>query len=359
MPLIPSFIERIALFDLNLGPGPFVDLVSGFSFHIISAALELDLLELLHDQPRTAEELAEAAGADPRGLAQLLPVLESLGYVARSGDRYRNTPMSDKWMLTSSEGGMREGFLYYSAVLREVWPNLHHSLRSGTPHTHFYQWLEHHPDTAAHYQRFMVALAEMILSELAGKLDLGPDCRRLLDIGGGHALYSVALCQRHPQLKVTILDSAYSHPIARTNIAAAGLQDRIELVEGDYSRGELGSGYDAALLFNVIHQQQADENLELVRRAAAALAPGGRLLVLDDLGASKPSRSFDHFSKLFSLICYHTLGAQNHDADAVTAWFEACGLIPGRPVHLRKTGMSLATGVKTTGAGPTDRAAGA
>jgi ubiquinone/menaquinone biosynthesis C-methylase UbiE len=52
-------------------------------------------------------------------------------------------------------------------------------------------------------------------------------------------------------------------------------------VEGDIMEVELGTDYDCVVLSFVLHNFDVDGRLRLLRRAAAALAPGGRLGVLD------------------------------------------------------------------------------
>ncbi len=52
-------------------------------------------------------------------------------------------------------------------------------------------------------------------------------------------------------------------------------------IEGDAIEAEVGSGYDRAVLSFVLHSFEAAERIRLLRRAAAALAPGGLIGVLD------------------------------------------------------------------------------
>lgn len=114
-------------------------------------------------------------------------------------------------------------------------------------------------------------------------------------MGGGHGAYSIALCRRHPQLMATVFDLPEALKAARENVAAEGLEDRIELREGDFLTEELPTGYDVALLFNIVHGFEAEQNAALLQNVAAALDPGGLVAVVEQVTGRAPgpaSRAF-------------------------------------------------------------------
>jgi len=115
---------------------------------------------------------------------------------------------------------------------------------------------------------------------LVAALDLSR-VRRALDLGGGSGAYAMAFARAVPGLVVEIVDTPDVVRLTRRYVAEAGLQDRVTARAGDLRAGEYGSGYDLALLSAVCHMLGADENADLVRRAARALAPGGRLVIHD------------------------------------------------------------------------------
>jgi hypothetical protein len=67
--------------------------------------------------------------------------------------------------------------------------------------------------------------------------------------------------------------------IARNQILDAGLGDRIETAAGDYMKDDIGRGFDAALLSNIIHSLSAKEFLTLARKVLGALDEGGIIAV--------------------------------------------------------------------------------
>lgn len=53
------------------------------------------------------------------------------------------------------------------------------------------------------------------------------------------------------------------------------------LVEGDAIKADIGTGYDRVVLSFVLHNFDAEGRVRLLRRAAVALAPAGRIGILD------------------------------------------------------------------------------
>jgi SAM-dependent methyltransferase len=154
--------------------------------------------------------------------------------------------------------------------------------------------------------------------------------RRLLDVGGSHALYSAAFCAAHPELHATVLDFPGALEVGRENVRAGGLEGRIELRAGDFIREPLGEGYDAVLLCRVVHGLDAEGNVALLRKAHDALAPGGRVLVVEEYDPDRrPADAVsDAFMHTFSLNMYHLQGAQNYPTEQIAGWLRDAGFDP-------------------------------
>lgn len=105
--------------------------------------------------------------------------------------------------------------------------------------------------------------------------------RRLLDVGGGTGSWSVAVCRAHDQLQATVLELPVVADVARMRVAAAGMTERIDVVNGDAMDSELPSGYDVFLLANLVHYWSPEENRQLLQRVRRTAKPGARLLLAD------------------------------------------------------------------------------
>jgi hypothetical protein len=344
MPVSLNPIENLLLTKMNLVPGPILDFFGGASFYAINAAVRLGIFEALHHQPLTVAELADQVQASEKGIAVLLDVLESLGYAVKKQNTYRNTGMAEKWMTAASAVNIDLGFEYYFTVMNELWPHLYETVLKGKPHTEFYRWLGDNPETAALYQKFMMTMAIYFIPDLIKKLKLASNCRYLIDIGGGHALYSIALCKKYRDLQVTIFDSPYSKPIALENIRKAQVDDQVRFAEGDYMIDDIGTGYDAALLCNVIHEHTAEENIQLLSRIPQSLSKNGCVIVMDNIQAIKISKTADFLTSMFSLLYFLSLGGKNYSFMEISGWFKDSAYKKVKKTTLGLSGLSLVTG---------------
>jgi len=290
MPVTPNFIERMVLLKLNQGPGPMLEMLGAWAFKAVSVAVKLDIFESLNSGPLTAAEIAHRTKASERGIQLLLNALEAIGYVRKQDGHYSNTPMTVKWVVRSSPHHVAEMFPYMNDVL-EIWGDLEEAIRKGETPTLAWEWLDQHPDGWNNYNGAMVAMARMASPEVIAKVKLPVTARRLLDVGGSHGLYAISFCKRYPDLSATILDGPQTRKLAEANIAAAGMEKRISFREGDFWTDDLGSGYDVALLFNIIHMYLPDKNIELLKKVGGALNPGGVIVIMDQMAtpASAPT----------------------------------------------------------------------
>jgi 2-polyprenyl-3-methyl-5-hydroxy-6-metoxy-1,4-benzoquinol methylase len=104
------------------------------------------------------------------------------------------------------------------------------------------------------YERGQIAQARLIAPELVRRLRVPPTATALLDIGGGHGLYSAELCKRHSQLRATILDLPGAIATRADQCSLTGVASRMEFRTGNALTDDFGCEvYDIVLLANVVH----------------------------------------------------------------------------------------------------------
>jgi predicted TPR repeat methyltransferase len=132
-------------------------------------------------------------------------------------------------------------------------------------------------ERARRFTRMLYELHQPLADELVDCLDLsGVD--RLMDLGGGSGVMSLALLRRYPRLRATVVDIANVCAAGREIAAEVSLADRITYHAADFLRDELPSGFDMAL--------ECDVNVyavPLFRRVRASLKPGGLFVIVDQL----------------------------------------------------------------------------
>jgi SAM-dependent methyltransferase len=318
--------------ELRGAPGPHIDLIGAMAFRAAGAAQRLGVFEALMPGPLSVTELAARTGTDPAGLAVLLEALASFGYLDRAPGRvrvYGNSPMVADTLDRRSPWSYAPALAFWQDVLAELWDGLEESVRTGAPQVDFYAWLEERPRTLAEFQSMLDGMAAGLAPLVAASAPHPGE--RLLDVGGGHARYSIAFCQAYPGLTATIVDLPNALEGGRARIEAAGLGDRVTLLPGDLAGpdadADLGAGHDTALLFNLCHGFDEAGNRALFKRVAGALRPGGAVVVLEtfaDLPEGTPA-TVEAFIRAFSLNLATTQGGRIHSFADVAAWLSGAG----------------------------------
>jgi len=348
MPILPNLIERLVLLTFNQGPGLMLDFLGAQAFRVVGVGVRLGIFEALSGGPLSAAETARHVLASARGVILLLDALESLGYVRKKGGRYVNTPMTVKWLLHRSPTNLAGGIPFFDSMVFDRWGHLDESIRRGKPALSGSEWLDQHPGGYRIYEEGMIAIARMAADEVIAKVKLAHSARRLLDVGGGHGLYSIRFCHRYPGLSATIFDLPPAVEVARETIAAEGMGGQVTTQAGDVWLDDLGAGYDIALLFNLIHAYLPDKNIELLGKVAGALNRGGQIVIMEQITGQVFGSTGKVLARLQALNYFNDMEAQTYAYDEIAGWLTQAGFVNPRRMDLLKTpGFGLVLGTKT------------
>ncbi|MFB4291061.1 methyltransferase [Nonomuraea sp. ATR24] len=323
--------EELRIFrDLNQAPGGFIDLVGAMAFRAAGTAQRLGVFDALAAGARTPAELATKLDVAEGPLTVLLDALAGFGYVLRDDDGYAPGPAADPWLANGPRDWFAPTLALWHELIGELWTGLEEAVRTGRPPEPYYAWLERRPGTLRTFQGMLAGMARGLAPAVVAAVP-GP-YGKLLDVGGGHAIYSAAFCEAAPGTTATVVDLPGALDEGRARVEEAGLAGRITLVPGDLTvpadSAALDSAYDTVLLFNVVHGLDPDGAAGLVARAARALRPGGRLLVLEPY-SDPPAGTQGHTAAFlggFSLNLAATQGGRLYTFAEVAGWAEAAGL---------------------------------
>jgi 2-hydroxy-4-(methylsulfanyl)butanoate S-methyltransferase len=258
------------------------DIAYGFmASKALFAALELDLFTDLAGGPRTCAELSARTGIAGNRLQTLLHALTGLGLTVVDRGRYTNAPAAQRWLVHGAPDGY--GDYFRLQVARQIYPALLH-LDAGIAGTgaafDTRGGLLSEPDEA----RTLIAAQHVgslgAARVLAGRLPIR-DARRLLDVGGSSGAFSIALCERNPALRCTLLDLPAVVDLASGYCREAGLGSRVDVVAADAVACGWPGEQDVVLMSYLLSALGDDEIDVVLEKAWDSLRPGG-LLVLHD-----------------------------------------------------------------------------
>ncbi|MFM8272936.1 MAG: methyltransferase [Gemmata sp.] len=269
---------------MHPSPVLFFDTINAFQrTEALRAAVELELFTHLARGADTAPALANACGGAERGVRILADYLTVIGFLRKSGERYRLTP--DAATLLDKEspaylGGATEFLL--APQLKDCFGQLAAAVRKGGTVLPGEGTVSHDNPIWVAFARAMGPLMRVPARLLAGLIGGDPQRPlRVLDVAAGHGLFGLAVAEKFPNAHVTALDWGSVLAAAAESARAARAADRYALLPGSAFEVDWGGPYDVVLLTNFLHHFDAATCEQLARKALAALAPGGRCLTLE------------------------------------------------------------------------------
>jgi acetylserotonin N-methyltransferase len=207
-----------------------------------------------------------------------------MGLLEGGPDGYRLSADASDYLVRGKPGWLGglidleiESFLSPKALLA--------ALESGKPRVYgeIDPWEAHlrDPERARAFTEAMHSISERPAAGLAEVVDFS-GVKRLLDAGGGSGALSLAIAAAWP-VQCVVWDLPVVCPIAREHAAAAGLADRVTAEPGDLFADSYPPGFDAVLFSQIFHDWPPEKDAELLRKAHAALPPGGLVLIHEKL----------------------------------------------------------------------------
>jgi hypothetical protein len=322
------------------------EMAQGFrQAQILLTCLDLGVFEALDGRRATASEVATAVGADARGVGLLLNAASALELLEKREGRFANTALAETCLTPGRPGTMAASLRLQRAFYRR-WGRLADAVRSGQRPEE-----DRHDEQADDWVRNFVYglynMARLAAPVVAEALILPQDRPlRVIDVGGCHAAYSLALARRHPLLTATVFELPAVVPFAHEIIAQAGLADRVTVQAGDFQQEGLGHGYDVALVFGVLNGEPPERRPALIRKVYDCLSPGGWIVLRDFV--LDPDRARPPEAAIFALQMLLATEAGGLDtSDDWAHWLVEAGFTPPRIIPLPEwAGTDLTIAVK-------------
>jgi 2-polyprenyl-3-methyl-5-hydroxy-6-metoxy-1,4-benzoquinol methylase len=263
--------------DLSFGE-LYETLVAPLKENLMLAAIELGVFDRLVE-PRSSEAIANTLGIPAASLHFFLDGLTACDLLAKKDGKYRNTPVSQTFLVKDSPAYLGRFLSSYSRYLHSADKQLSYMVSHakkvppGQPDQATSAKQEPDTEDIAGYQR---AGAARLLAGIVSQLPEFQTMGMMLDLGGGPGLIGITIVQSHPNMKGVIFDMPGVAETAGDNIKEYGMNDRMAIMIGDFDRDPIGSGYDLVLASAVFHISR-DMDL-LVGKIHAALNPGGLLV---------------------------------------------------------------------------------
>lgn len=248
-----------------------------------STALELHLFKALDDKPMDANSISLNLNIPHGRCYYWLELLVELGLLEELQGFYSppsitrtailKTYSSDSWAQLAHYA--RESYLKYNNLFETI------SNRSSvwkaqkiSPPDWFKQ-IKDDPEQARRFTYLLYDLHQPYAETLANNLDM-TGVKRIIDLGGGSGVNSLALLKKHSDLTAVVVDIPHVCTIGKEIAAKSTVADRITYHAADFFQDDLPTDIDMIL--------QCDAGVyteDFFRKLCNTLNKGGQLVIVD------------------------------------------------------------------------------
>jgi SAM-dependent methyltransferase len=264
-------------------------LLDGYiSSAMLIAAMEHGLFWLLEKRSRTPEEIAETLNLPLGRCRYWLQYLSTLGFITLESGKYSLTGKSrsgitdafsqNTWSLLAGEARERfPPFQYFSPYLADpdsIWR------WTGLEPPEYVQQMKADPARARRFTQMLYEIHQDLANGIAQQLNLtGVD--RIMDLGGGSGVVTIALLKQYPDVEALIVDIPNVCDAGAEIVEAEGLSDRVQFLPADFLHDNLPVDFPLILECDV-----GVYNEIIFEKVRASLRPDGRYIILDQFSPS-------------------------------------------------------------------------
>ena len=305
----------------------------------------MGIFVLLDQESLTASQISSRLQADSRFVGAFIEACVALNLLQKKEDVYTNAETASVFLVPDKPGYVGSLVLHITNYWHS-WGNLDRLICEGRTELPFENGFT---DAATYWQDYMEGQHNRAVAGQSDNLVQNVNLstrKKMLDLGGGAASYSIALCKANPQLTSYVIDAKEPLAIARPLVAEQNLQERVFLIEDDMNSVELESDYDTVLISGVVLIKSEDECRRIFRRAYDALLPGGLIIVQDfmRIDHSEKRHFLDTMMDLYVLLGFAPQAGDRY-GDEYAAWLIDTGFIHIKQIPL-PTHLALITAEK-------------
>ena len=299
-----------------------------------------DYLERL----QSANTISKKLKTDLRATTILLDALTGLGFLKKHNNRYQNTNLASKFLVSDSPH-YQGNIMRHADNLWQNWSGLDEVLKTGRPYR-----------KAHDHEAFILGmhdLASLKVDKVLKAIGL-KGLRTALDLGGGPGTYSIGMAKLG--LQVTLFDRPETVAIARKLIGKiplnpplpkgessplsrgvrgvfptlkkggeGGFKNNINFIQGDFINDNIGNGYELIFASQILHSVSEKEIIRLLRKCKGALNTKGRI-VIQEFRISKDMTQPPQ-GALFSVnMLVNTDGGRCYSPDEMKGWLSKLGM---------------------------------
>lgn len=269
---------------------------------IFETAIKLRIFDELKEAVKV-EEIAEKLGFHKRNTELLLNALAGLDLIKKEESYFINTEKTSLFLESSSENYIGDFLIHFKMWHSNVKKDMEMLVRKGPSKREeivdSLLWAESAKISAAYqYSGPAQMIAELISGEEEFK-----NMRKMLDLGGGAGFFAQALVGAHPVMNAVIFEQPQVTKVAFDFAQESKMEHRIEVIEGNYLRDDLGCNYDLVFASSTLNFAK-DSISDLFAKIKDAMSEGGLFVVFQDGIHSERTKPIEHIMEFLAMEFY-------------------------------------------------------
>jgi hypothetical protein len=251
---------------------------------VLCAAARLGVADVLRDEVRSVDHLAESCHADADALYRLLRALASIGVTEETTPKhFRLTPFGRPLRRDVAQSAW-PAVVFWADLLADSWSLLTDCIRTGKPAAQVRdpnipsRWSQD-PEANSIFRAVMGTAPAEDYAPIAKAWDFSR-AKVVADLGGGGGALILAVLELHPQLRGMLVDLDASIESAKVRFADEKLSSQCELIIADLTQS-VPAGADVYMLKHVLHGRRDPEAIAILRNCRSVILENGTLLIIE------------------------------------------------------------------------------
>ena len=251
----------------------------------LGTALELGLFWCLAKKHQDVEAVSKSYGISFESCRSWFELLRGLGFLEKEDDVYfpsaitKSTILraysSETWALLAQENREQyrsvNKFMEHFSLSSPIW------LKNGQAPPNYVVMMNENPSRARNFTMMLYELHGPLAEKLAKILNLD-GVERLMDLGGGSGVVSLAFLRSYENLNAVVIDIPNVCRVGREIASRSSVSNRISFYPADFLKDPLPSGFDM-----IIECDVGIYTLELFHKLYTSLNLEGRLVIVKGL----------------------------------------------------------------------------
>lgn len=251
---------------------------------LLFSSIQLDLFSQL-EEFKYAKEIAEKMNYDIDNTKHVLNALTSIDLLEKKSEKYRNKEISNLYLSRKSKAFAGDFLIGYNLlsgfndidIVKAVkeGPESLYKDKSGLEAYAMYD------DYTSHLKKSQRIGRAIEICDIATELPEFKGFKRILDLGGGVGLVSIAIAKEKEDIEGIVFDTSETIVMAKECIKEYQMEERFSTISGNYMEDDIGNGYDFVLAVGTLNFAKNDLDL-ITKKIYHSLNEDGVFMSISD-----------------------------------------------------------------------------